>query len=237
MNVGVLIICTGRYNIFFEDLYKSCEDLFLKNHKKTYYVFTDGELIKRDNVVIFHQDFLGWPYDTMKRFHMFNNYKEQLKKEDYLFFLNANMLIVSNVNEDIIPSDKTSHLMGVLHPGFFDRPKHHHIFERNPKSQFYVPHGQGDFYYQGCFNGGRTLEFLEMSEILEKKIDIDLENNIIPIWHDESALNWYYLNKNVLGVHPKYAYPESWNLPFEKIIIQRDKNHYGGYDYLRNINK
>jgi hypothetical protein len=64
-------------------------------------------------------------------------------------------------------------------------------------------------------------------------INNDLKNNIMPIWHDESALNWYFLNKTPLLVDCSYAYPESWEIPFKKKIIQRDKNKYGGYEYLR----
>lgn len=236
MNIGILIICTGRYNIFFEDLYLSCEKFFLTNHKKTYYVFTDNDLIQRENIVKINQSFLGWPYDTMKRFHMFNNSKEQLEKEDYLFFFNANMLVVDYIDETIIPDEKNNYLMGVNHPGFFGRNKNEFTYERNINSQFYIPYNEGEFYFQGCFNGGRNNEFLEMSDLLSKKIDQDLEKNIIPIWHDESALNWFFLDKNPLGLHPKYAYPESWDLPFEKKIIQRDKNKHGGYEYLRKLN-
>jgi hypothetical protein len=55
----------------------------------------------------------------------------------------------------------------------------------------------------------------------------------MPIWHDESALNWYYLDKSPLLVDSSYAYPEGWSIPFNKKIIQRNKNNYGGYDYLR----
>ena len=36
---------------------------------------------------------------------------------------------------------------------------------------------------------------------------------------------------------PSYAYPESWALPLKKIIVQLDKNKYGGYDHLRQSKK
>ena len=233
MNIGVLIICNGKYNVFFKDLYESSEKYFLKNHKKTYYVFTDGDIIESENIKKIYQDSLGWPYNTLKRFEMFNNISEVLINEDYLFFLNANMLFTDDVGDEVIPNDNNDFLMGVNHPSFYNQIKTNFTYERNPESVFYIPLEDGKYYYQGCFNGGRSIEFLNMSRILDNMINNDLKNDIIPIWHDESALNWYFLNKTPLLVDCSYAYPESWEIPFNKKIIQRDKNKYGGYEYLR----
>jgi hypothetical protein len=234
MNIGVLIICTGKYNIFFEKLYESSEKYFLKNHNKTYYVFTDNEIIEKNNIVKIHQNNLGWPDNTLKRFEMFSRVSEILHKEDYLYFLNANMLFLDYVDEEVIPSENQGFLMGVNHPGFFNKPVQSFTYERRKESVFFIAPNEGLYYYQGCFNGGRSDKFLEMSKELEKMINLDLKNNIVPIWHDESALNWYYLKKNPLIVDCSYAYPEGWEIPFSKKILQRNKQNYGGYEYLRN---
>jgi hypothetical protein len=233
MKIGVLVICTGKYDIFFEELYQTSEKFFLIDHKKTYYVFTDKTLPTYPNVKIIQQDNLGWPNNTMKRFEMFNKIRELLEQEEFIFFLNANMLFVDFVNEEVIPSEINNFLMGVNHPGFFNSPKEQFTYERRTESVFFIPYSQGKFYYQGCFNGGRSNEFLEMSKILDNLIQTDLNNGIVPIWHDESALNWYYLDKNPLLVDSSYAYPEHWSIPFEKKILQRNKLNYGGYEHLR----
>ena len=231
--IGILIICTGNYTIFFDELYESSEKFFLKENIKTYYVFTDGIISHKKNVKIIHQKVLGWPYDTMMRFHMFNSISDILEKEDYLFFLNANMVFNDYVNEEVIPNESNNFLMGVNHPGFYNTTKENYSYERRKESSFYISNNDGNFYFQGCFNGGRSKEFLEMSKFLSEKIDEDLNKNIIPIWHDESALNWYYKDKNPLILSPGYAYPETWNLPFEKKLIQVDKNKFGGHNNLR----
>jgi hypothetical protein len=233
MDIGVLIFCTGKYNIFFKDLYESSEKFFLKNHKKTYYVFTDGNIPENENIKKFHQKSLGWPYNTLKRFEMFNKISDELINENYLFFLNANMLFNSNVGDEVLPIENNNFLMGVNHPGFFNMTKEKFTYERRSESVFYIPLNKGEYYYQGCFNGGISEEFLKMSKILADMINIDLNNNIMPVWHDESALNWYYLNKSPLLLDSSYAYPEGWSIPFDKKIIQRNKTNYGGYDYLR----
>jgi len=233
MEINILTICTGKYISFFEGFYNSCEKYFLPNYQKNYFVFTDGDLIERGNINKIHQNKLGWPYDTMMRFKMFNQIKDQLKG-DYTYFFNINMLFVDFINDEVIPTKDNDYLMGVNHPGFYDKPIIDFPYERNPNSNFNILFGQGSKYYQGCFNGGQTDSFMEMSAILENKIDDDLNKGIIPVWHDESALNWYYSEKNPLIVSPSYAYPESWVIEMTKKIVQLDKSKYGGHSYLRN---
>ena len=43
MKIGVLLIATGRYKLFFDDLYKSAEKNYLPNNEKTYFYFTDSK--------------------------------------------------------------------------------------------------------------------------------------------------------------------------------------------------
>ena len=75
-----------------------------------------------------------------------------------------------------------------------------------------------------------------MIKCLSKRINIDLENEIIAKWHDESHLNRYiydYNKERYRILSPAYLYPEGWNIPFEEIITVRDKNKLGGHQYLR----
>lgn len=232
MNIGILIICTGKYIVFFEELYKSCEQYFLPGMKKTYYVFTESELPQTDNIVKINQGFIGWPFDTMYRFKFFNSIKDLLEKEDYLFFFNANMKCVNEVETNILPNEEQNYLVGVHHPGFYNRPPDEFTYERNPNSNFYIPFGKGDYYCQGNFNGGRSLEYLKMSEKLEELIDNDLSKGITPVWHDESALNWYLMYNKPLLLGVEYSSPEGWGIPNSK-IMNRDKNKFGGYNNLR----
>lgn len=232
MKIDILTICTGKYTIFFDGLYDSAEKHFLPGHEKRYFVFTDGDITERQNVVRVQQNKIGWPFDTMMRFKMFNSIRDFIDG-DYVFFLNANMLFVDTVGEEVIPTAENDHLMGVIHPGYREMRNFFLPYERRPQSSVFIPHGQGSRYYQGCFNGGRTEEFMRMSSILEQSIDSDLSKSIVPIWHDESALNWYYSLKNPLTVSASYAYPESVDMGIEKKILQLDKSKLGGHDYLR----
>ena len=133
------------------------------------------------------------------------------------------MKVLKEINEEILPTDSNDFLVGCNHPLHYNWDINRLPFERNPKSTCHIPFGIGKYYFQGCFNGGRTKEFLEMSKLLDKNIEQDLKNNIIPIWHDESMLNWYYSKKTPLILPYTYIYPENMLLPGQPIMIQRDK--------------
>lgn len=215
MKIGVISIATGKYIKYMQDLVESCESFFLPGHDKKYFIFTDGDLEMyfgkkqgAPDVVKIHQEKLGWPFDSMLRFHMFLSIKEELLKMDYIFFMNANNQVVSTVDESVLPVSSICGIVSAIHPGFHGREKNQYTYERRPESSLFVPFGSENNYYQGCFNGGRSDSFLLMSEILRSKIDSDLNNNIIPVWHDESALNWYLIDKDPLVLGPNYAYPE-----------------------------
>ena len=213
MKIGIITIATGKYSIYVSGLISSCEQFFLNEHEKNYFIFSDSddeyfnnfngsEKIKR-----IHQDKLGWPHDSMLRFHMFHKNEDILSDMDYLFFMNANMLVSSEIGENILPKDNLCGIVSTIHPGYH-KAKSNYPYEKNTKSGFYIPEGVGKYYFQGCFNGGRAKEFLDMSKELSNKMDTDLCNGIIPVWHDESALNLYLVNKDPHILPPTYAYPE-----------------------------
>lgn len=242
--IAVLYIALGRYSIFWKDFYTSSEKYFLKNKPKTYFIFTDNENIEfqnNKNVKKIYQKKLGWPYDTMLRFKMFLKQKEELKNFDYIFFFNANMEFIADVNEEILPNKNNDGLVMGLHPGFYNKPKEEFTYDRNPNSQTYIPIEQGKYYVQGCLNGGTNDAYLKLCTFCNEMIEKDMRNNILPLWHDESALNKYILDKNPLIMPCNYLYPENWDLAEFKNnikIIQRNKSNpkYGGINYLRGEN-
>lgn len=246
MRIAILTIATGKYDMFIPDLIGSCESNFLPGWEKKYFVFTDSEKIKSSgNIIRIEQKKLGWPYDTMMRFHMFNSIKSELEKFDYVFFMNANMLVSSTVGSMILETEGTCGIIATLHPGYYGTIKLNYPVERNPKSVFFIKFGEETNYYQGCFNGGRSADFIRMSEILSSMINQDLFKEIIPIWHDETALNWYLNIRNPKILDPTFAYPEApkeWdqyrpliNIYGDPKIIQKNKDNFGGAQNLRNF--
>ncbi len=241
--IAVLYIATGRYIRFWEQFHESAEKYFLPGHKKTYFLFTDAQNLKLPkNVVQVYQKQEPWPYITLKRYHFFNKIADQLKHFDYIYFLNANVIFKQEVTAEIFPS-KNQEFMVTLHPGYYRAQPNFFTYERNKKSTAYIPYDSGQYYVMGGFNGGTAEGFLKLSKQIQEWTDTDLNNNIIPAWHDESILNRYLLTRTDEGIQPlillpEYLIPETGfsNMkefrPHTKIIIL-DKRNYGGHEWLR----
>lgn len=227
IKVAILYICTGKYDIFWPEFYKSYEEFFLPEVNKTYIVFTDKDIPYKENnnVRVVYQEHLGWPKATLMRYHMFMGIAEKLRNYTHIFFMNANCRCVDYIYaEDMIVDDG---LVVVEHPGFYDKPCDKFTYERNPLSTAYIPYGVGEHYVFGAVNGGTSEAFLKMSSKIKKNTDKDLDNNIIALWHDESHLNRYIIDeKNYKLLSPSYAYPDGWKkiIPFTPKIYTVDKS-------------
>jgi uncharacterized protein YlaI len=75
-------------------------------------------------------------------------------------------------------------------------------------------------YFAGGFFGGSKDEFLKMSDTINSNIDIDLKENRIAIWHDESHMNRYFVtNPPTVILNHSYCYPEEWENPHKHKIL------------------
>lgn len=234
--IGILYICTGKYRIFWKDFYKSCEKHFLPGYTKKYFVFTDAQnFAPSPNVITYFQERLEWPFTTLLRFNCFLKAEKDFADCEHLFFFNANIKFLADITDDILPTDAEDGLLAVLHPGFYEKTNKEFTYDRTPSSTAYIEQGAGIHYFMGGFNGGTTTNYLALIKTLSSNIQTDLENNIIALWHDESHLNRYLLDKSPKILTPEYGYPEGLGLPFKPKVLIRNKNKYGGNDYLRNL--
>lgn len=225
--IAILYICTGKYDVFWKDFYESYEAKFLPNSEKHYFVFTDKDILYKDNanVTVTYQESLGWPGNTLMRFHIFKKVYEELKQYDYIFFMNANCECVSEITEEEFLNPEG--LTVVKHPGFFNKSNKEFTYDRNPKSTAYVPEGQGEYYVCGGINGGTSKRFLKLIDDLSERIDKDNSNDIIALWHDESQINRYIIDTDQSEykvMSPSYCYPEGWDIPFDPKIVVREKS-------------
>ena len=245
MKVGILFIATGRYVVFWEDFYRSCEKYFLPGHEKTYFLFTDAEnLSVGDNVRVVAHRFRGWPEETLMRFDTFLAVESELAETDYLYFINGTMVPRRVVGEEIFPTEEQG-LTVTLHPCFYKLPLEAYTYDRQKKSRAYIAPGEGKYYFMGGFNGGRTADFLKLIRDLDAATKADYAKGIIALWHDESHLNKYMLDKNPLILSPAYGFPEG--MPFNqenlrefadnyKMLIKDKSNPaYGGHGWLRGL--
>lgn len=91
------------------------------------------------------------------------------------------------------------------------------------------------FDYTYCFSGisgGKSKPFIDMHTQIDKWTDIDIEKNIIPIWHDESYFNKYqYLNSEKFYYLSQYTcycedYQKNKIMKYVAAIKIKNKNRY-----------
>lgn len=235
MRIGILYICTGKYDVFWEGFYQSAETFLFPDSEKHYFVFTDSTSIpSSERVHKIYQERLGWPKDTLMRFHLFLKIEEDLKKMDHLFFFNANYTFVKTISEgEMIPNAGDHYLTGQIHPVAYHKKRAQFDYETNPASTAFIPPQLGTCYYAGGLIGGRTPEFLQMCKVISHNIDLDEQKGIVAKWHDESHINAYFAQHPPKPLHPGYCYPQGWYLPFEQKTLLLDKNKFGGHGFLR----
>ena len=242
-SVAILYIATGRYTVFWDYFYRSAEKFLLSDCEKHYILFTDSaELLSQQanysNVTMIEQEALEWPYSTLMRFKFFLSVKQTLEKNDYVFYFNANTEFLSDVTQgDLLPLEPNQKLSLCRQPHMFHRNKRDYTYERNPTSLAYISYDQGKYYFTGALNGGETQAYLQMCEVLNQNTETDLENDIVALWHDESHLNKFALDRTDIKILPPY-FTKGENEYWKKTakIMFSDKTHYrfGGHAYLRN---
>ena len=224
MRIGLLLIATGKYDIFLQPLIDSVDKWFFPGDNITIYLFTDKidlKLIASDriNFVICPIPHKTFPFATLYRYKYFTAYSHLIDTQ-YLFYCDVDMKFVSPVGREILGD-----IVCVQHPGFY---KGGWGSEGCSKmSTAYLPPEMRNGYKAGGFQGGRRLPYLRMSAELDKRIDTDEARGVMAEWHDETHLNWYLQMKakNVKTLNPAYCYPESWNIPFSRKLLALDKNH------------
>lgn len=240
--IAILYICTGKYSIFWEKFYTSCEQYFYPDAEKTYFVFTDDEeLIKqfRDNTRIhpYFQRRAGWPYDTLLRFNSFTMVQDLLLAYDYCYFWNANAVFLKTVDESVIPFPTKEnemvfwrHTLGYDHerPDQFDA-------EKNPDSESYVAPGSTCHNYGGGFLGGIPEGFNRMSVVLRDRIARDLEKGIIAVAHDQSHIVRYGSENTCVEVPRNIIVSEEYMEGRDPYVIFTNKQHVGGMHKLRGM--
>lgn len=246
LNIGLCIVATGKYIAFVKPLLDSAEKYFCPAHQRTYFIFTDTvgsenseltqlalqELLQssyKDRIVITYQKRLGWPYDTLMRFSIYNQHKNLFTETDYMFATDADMLFVGVEGNEILHNS-----VATQHPGFEkniplwgSEPP----YDRNPESTAHIPYGLGTHYFAGGFYGGSTTEFIKMANIITNNINLDLEKHqYIALWHDESHLNRYFIdNPPKIILDRSYCYPENGEIKgyprCSPKLLALDKDH------------
>jgi hypothetical protein len=233
MKVAICFIGTGKYLNFLPKYYENIKEYFLPNSEKTFLVFTDGQGDFPEDIKVYSQEHLEWPFITLKRFQIINQAREEIAKHDWFVFIDADALVV-----DVITEDEFFHLdksfFGVHHPcHYLKMPPHNKFpgaFETNQSSSASINEDDDlSIYYQGCLWGGKVPEIFDMIDTLSERIGEDLECDIIAVWHDESHINKFFIERKdeVYTFGSEYAYPEVFSeyCDFDPKIIHLSKDN------------
>jgi hypothetical protein len=226
MNIGIITLATGKYNIFLNDFLKSVNEKFFNNLKRKIIYLTDdlNFKIEGNNFKKLYFDHKPWPFATLNKIKAINHCKNELKGYDIIFWMDVDLKVIDYVNnyDDVFPTiDKR--ICCVTHCGWLDENRNeviHYPYERNPNSKAYVEDIYKVPYHQACFFGGFNEDFFKMTGLIERNINLDLSNNIIAIYHDESHLNRYFQDYPPKSIPKTYARPLAMGdlLPNTKII-------------------
>lgn len=221
MKIGLLIIATNKYTQFLQPLIESADSFLLSEHEVTYFIFTnqDVDIKSNRNIIKVNVDHREWPWMTLGRYKIFTDNSEELSKMDYLYYCDSDMRFVGEVGDEIL-----SDIVATQHHGFFGKRG---TPETNNLSLACVFPHEAMQYFAGGFNGGNSKEYLKMSKTISNNIDIDYNNGIIAIWHDESHMNRYFIdNKPTKILDPGYCFFESSDdTRFDKRLLALVKNH------------
>ena len=227
MKICILTIATNKYLQFVEKLYDDIAEKFVPGAEIDCLLFTDHEIEETsDNVRVHYIDHEPWPMPTLKRYNYFVKEKDYILEHDYCFYLDADMRIDAPVGEEVL-----SDLVATQHGYQSMHPKEQMSYDRNPECLAYVAPGDEITYYAGGFNGGKTTKFMEMAEVIADRVNKDLKNGVIALWHDESHLNRYLIdNPPDISLTPSYCFDERVighsTYPYQPKIVALSKNHY-----------
>jgi hypothetical protein len=172
--------------------------------------------LTRIKLVIHKIDGWGWPEATLFRYRFFIDTESQLEQQ-FLLYLDSDMRVVGDIGEVVLSLQKLDGIGVVSHPGFF-RPKgieklkfyfrspafvlrdikitfqsssHLGAWEKDSRSTAYVKRSLRTSYAHGAIWFGHRDNLLAMCRTLSTRIQMDLGNDLIARWHDESHLNWF----------------------------------------------
>lgn len=200
MNIGLLIIATGKYKVFLDNLIKTADEFFLKNHNVTYYLFVDEnvDIISDRNIKQIIVEHMSWPLPTLLRYKQFVNNSEAFSNMDYLYYIDSDMIFENIVGDEILDD-----IVCTIHPWFVGNRG---TPENDKKSLAYISDSVNFQYMAGAFFGGSKDCMLNMFQFIANQVDIDYSRGVVAKWHDESHSNKFFILYSTKVLSPEYCY-------------------------------
>lgn len=190
----------GKYSLndkIFDDYIKSFREYFCLDCDLTFLLVTDRPDIykkyeKYNDIIIEYVDLMD-DIDLAKRrkFHyIYINNEELLKQFDYIHYANSNL----RCNKAIFLNDiiKDNEFTVFDHP--WDPANRERLidsFQQNPNATIYMESINGVLYYQAASFITTSDKFIQMAKKIISMTEVDENNEIYALWHDETYFNFY----------------------------------------------
>lgn len=240
--LGVVSIATNEYLDFWKTLAYSIDQNIGNSAPLKIYLFTDqvssasafASTLQHLEVKVSGIPSYGWPDATLLRYRIISEVSDSWYDSDVLLYLDADMLVVSELDTEsiLLSGDKGMNL--VAHPGFYRgdtlpvaarfrlastnlKALIHDAFllvtqgglgfwENRRASRAYLARRLRKKYFCGGVWWGKKSDFLNFCRELAADVDLDSDQGITAIWHDESHLNrWAGDNHHIIRP-PTYCY-------------------------------
>lgn len=135
---------------------------------------------------------------------------------DYAYLLLAKLSVRTRVGEEIL-----GELVGVLHPGFHEKPRSNYSYEKRLTSAAGVSAEEGVAYYTSSFQGGSVASYGQALEQLCAQHSQDEDQGLRAVWGEESHWNRYLIDHPpTLVLSPAYAWTQAVAKEFSGVIVQ-----------------
>jgi len=232
--VGLLVIATGPYLRFAQELLGDVGDHLAREADVTVNLFTDAShadvrtlpTSRQLNLNVVPVPRLRWPEASLHRYELFTHAQADIAGE-VLIYLDADIRIARPFLETLTPSEWAGGLAAVRHPGFYRRRalRRRGSWESHRASVAYVPPWRRRTYVCGGVWMGMRRPVLDASRELAERVRRDSAVGITAQWHDESHWNWWVAYRKVHLLGPEYCwvpdYP--WLAHLDPLICAVDK--------------
>ena len=214
MTIGLLIICTGKYDCFLQQLLDNLDTHFFTKDEVVIYLFCDIFFNKKVNhnfvpplfpkrfsVTLISTEHKPFPYSTLYRYLYFSKAAEKIHCQ-FCFYMDVDMILVGDVGREILPGIHDGGLVATGHPGFWNGGG---AWCTNPHSTAFTEERSWTRYVAGGFQGGETKAYLAACKEMAENIATDERSGVQAEWHDEQHWNRYICNRKYKLLTPEYC--------------------------------
>jgi hypothetical protein len=216
--IGVAVVATGNRRKLLGQLLRSVRRNFLRGHEVKIVVFTDGEMALDAGLEVIQVESSPWPGSGLVRFAWLREHAAAFAGFDYLFLLEAEVMVTGPVGREVLGDGLTA----VLHAGFHDLARERFSYERREESAACVRAWEGERYFTGAVQGGRTADYLVAVARMAAAVAADERNGVTAVWQAESHWNRCLVDTPPSVVlSPSYGRPEFQATEFPPLVLLR----------------